>query len=163
MKQISIVVAASDNNVIGVENKLPWHLPADLKFFKNLTSGHAIIMGRKTYESIGKALPNRRNLVLTHDKFFNAPGCDVFHSIEAAISSCTDDETFIIGGDTIYKQALPYSNKIYVTRVHTRIDNGQAFFPELDVTEWQLLSSDFVPKDERNMFDMHFEVYERAV
>lgn len=163
MKQISIVVAASDNQVIGIENKLPWHLPADLKFFKNLTIGHAIIMGRKTFESIGKALPNRRNLVITRDRYFAAEGCELFHSLEEAIDACVEGETFIIGGDSIYKQALSLCNKIYLTRVHTHIENGQAFFPELNATVWSLISSEFVPKDDRNLFDMHFEVYERAV
>lgn len=163
MKQISIVVAASDNRVIGIENKLPWHLPADLKFFKNLTTGHTILMGRKTFESIGKALPNRRNLVITRDRYFVAEGCELFHSLEEAIDACVEGETFIIGGDSIYQQALSISNKIYLTRVHTHIENGQAFFPELDATVWSLISSDFVAKDDRNPFDMHFEVYERAV
>lgn len=163
MKQISIVVAASDNQVIGIENKLPWHLPADLKFFKNLTTGHTILMGRKTFESIGKALPNRRNLVITRDRHFTAEGCELFHSMEEAIAACVEGETFIIGGDSIYKQALSLCNKIYLTRVHTHIENGQAFFPELDATVWSLISSDFVSKDDRNLFDMHFEVYERSV
>lgn len=161
MKTICIVVAASDNHVIGVSNQLPWHLPADLKFFKTLTTGHTIIMGRKTFESIGKALPHRRNIVITRDPQWQAPGCEVFHSLEQAIEQVKDEFVFIIGGDSIYQQSVAFCDRIYLTRVHTMIENGEAFFPEPDVSIWKLQSSEYVPKDERNPFDMHFEVYER--
>ncbi len=160
--KLSIIVATSLNHVIGVNNQLPWHLPADLKYFKQLTTGHTIIMGRKTYESIGKALPNRLNIVITRSKTFEADGVIVKNSIEDALDYCQNlDEVCIIGGDTIYQQMMQLTQTIYVTKVHTHIENGDAFFPELDLKQWRLSSSVFHEKDDRNAFDYTFEIYER--
>lgn len=160
--KLSIIVATSLNDVIGVNNQLPWHLPADLKYFKLLTTGHTILMGRKTYESIGRPLPNRLNLVITRSKSFEVAGVTVKHSIEEALEFCKNqEEVFIIGGDTIYRQMLPYAQNIYVTKVHTTIENGDAFFPSLDPKQWHLNSSVFHEKDDKNVFDYTFEVYEK--
>ena len=161
--KLSLIVAVSENQVIGRDNQLPWHLPADLKYFKSLTTGHTILMGRKTYESIGKPLPNRENIVITRDTSFKPEGVVVKHSLEDALHFCAtkEDEVFIIGGDSIYKQALSWANKIYYTRVHCILEDGNAFFPELNLEEWKLLSSTYLVKDEKNEYDCTFEVYER--
>jgi dihydrofolate reductase len=161
--KLSIIVATSLNHVIGVGNQLPWHLPADLKYFKQLTSGHAIVMGRKTFESIGRPLPNRINIVITRSKSFEVEGVIVQNSIEDALQYCQNmDEVFIIGGDTIYKQMMPMVQKIHLTKVHTVIENGDAFFPELDLKQWTLRSSVFHEKDDINAFDYTFEIFEKV-
>lgn len=160
--EISIIVATSKNNVIGVNNQLPWHLPADLKYFKSLTNGHPIIMGRKTYDSIGRPLPNRENIIITRDKNFTSNDLVIKDSIDEAIEQCKNqDEVFIIGGDTIYKQTIDIATKLYITRVDTIIENGDAFFPEINVTEWEKTSVEHFEKDEKNKFDYSFEVYVR--
>jgi dihydrofolate reductase len=159
---ISIIVATSKNNVIGIKNQLPWHLPADLKYFKSLTNGHSIIMGRKTYDSIGRPLPNRENIIITRDESFSSTELVVTHSIEEAIQHCHgQEEVFIIGGDTIYKQTLSIATKLYITRVDTLIEEGDAFFPEINVAEWKKVSDEHFEKDEKNKFHYSFEVYER--
>lgn len=161
--KLSIIVATSLNNVIGVDNQLPWHLPADLKYFKQLTTGHTILMGRKTFESIGRPLPNRINIVITRSKSFEVEGVIVQNSIEDALQYCQNkDEVFIIGGDTIYKQMMPMVQKIHLTKVHTVIENGDAFFPELDLKQWTLRSSVFHEKDDKNAFDYTFEIFEKV-
>lgn len=160
---ISLLVAVSENNVIGVDNQLPWHLPIDLKYFKETTSGHTILMGRKTYDSIGRPLPNRRNLVITHNPSFSAEGVTVFHSIQEALDTCMEeDEVFIIGGGMIYKESLSLANKLYITRVHTHIAQGTAFFPEIDPEQWQLISEKPHPADEKNALACTFEIYQRV-
>ncbi len=162
---ISSIVAFSDNHVIGIDNDLPWHLPNDLKFFKRTTSDHTIIMGRKTYESIGRPLPNRENIVITRNEDYKAEGVTCFNSIEAAIEYCTKekkDEIFFIGGAQIYSKCIHLSNKLYITRVHTTIENGTAFFPELDWENWELTSAEKQTKDEKNAFDHTFETYLRS-
>jgi dihydrofolate reductase len=163
--KLSIIVAVSENNVIGIDNQLPWHLPADLKYFKNLTTGHTILMGRKTFESIGRPLPNRENIVITRDEQFQHEGIIIKHSIEDAIHYCRSkmDEVFIIGGDTIYQQTISWVNRIYYTRVHVLIENGTAFFPELNMEEWKMVQSDYFLKDEKNQYDYTFEVYDRML
>lgn len=159
---ISIIVATSKNNVIGIKNQLPWHLPADLKYFKSLTNGRSIIMGRKTYDSIGRPLPNRENIIITRDENLSSTELVVTHSIEEAIQHCHgQEEVFIIGGDTIYKQTLSIATKLYITRVDTLIEDGDAFFPEINVAEWKKVSDEHFEKDEKNKFHYSFEVYER--
>ncbi|MBP6456197.1 MAG: dihydrofolate reductase [Chitinophagaceae bacterium] len=164
---ISIIVAVSENNVIGVNNDLPWRLSNDLKFFKQKTTGHSILMGRNTFDSIGKALPNRENIIITRNKNFEKENCIIKNSIKEAISYCrekNEDEIFIIGGDTIYKQSLNLANKIYLTRVHTEIKNGTAFFPILEKGNWE--KQDEVihfKKDEKNEYDHSFETYFRIL
>jgi len=162
---LSIIVAVSENHVIGLHNQLPWHLPADLAYFRRLTTGHTILMGRKTYESIGRPLPKRENVVITRDTSFQPDGVVVLHSLEAAIDHVRgrQEEVFIIGGDTIYRQSLSWVNRIYYTRVHVVLDEGTAFFPVLHPEEWRLLSSEYHLRDEQNQYDYSFEIYERIL
>ena len=157
---LSIIVAISDNGVIGNENKLAWHLPADLRYFKAVTTGHTIIMGRKTYASIGKVLPNRTNIVITRDKNFLAEGAKVFFSIEAALNVVDENEnTFIIGGDEIFRAVLPFCSRLYITRVHDSFV-GDVFFTEPDYSLWKKVSSQFHIKDDTNLHDYTFELWE---
>jgi dihydrofolate reductase len=155
---VRIIVAKSKNGVIGNSNKLIWHLPADLINFKKITTGHPIVMGRKTYQSIGRPLPNRRNIIITRDKDFNADGCDVVNSIEEALL-LTNSDCFIIGGGDIYKQAIPLTQKIYLTLIDSDFE-GDTFFPELDVN-WFLSSEQNFCSDEKNTYNYSFLTYER--
>jgi dihydrofolate reductase len=133
---ISIIVAVAENQVIGFDNHLLWHISEDLKRFKNLTTGHHVIMGRKTYESVGKPLPGRVNIVISRQENFKVEGCLVANSLENALELAKQDsEVFIIGGGEIYNQALPITDKIYLTRVHAGFP-GDTFFPELNLSEW---------------------------
>ncbi|WP_293882127.1 dihydrofolate reductase [Sphingobacterium sp. UBA1498] len=158
---ITLIVAASENNSIGINNKMPWHLPNDFKYFKKNTIEHSVLMGRKTFESIGKALPERRNIVITRNADFQGENIDVANSIQEALLYCRDErEIFIIGGANIYQQALPLANKVLLTRVHTTI-KGDAFFPALPSEEWELVSSDSHQADEKHAFAYTFEVYTR--
>lgn len=161
---LSIIVAVSENGVIGKDNQLLWRLSADLKYFKNLTSNHAVIMGRKTYESIGKPLPNRINIVISGNNSFSAERIEVVSSLEKAIEKAQNllpnDEIFIIGGGSIYKQALSIADKIYYTEVKTNIE-GDTFFPKLDSETWKEVSRISYQADEKNEFDYAFVIYER--
>ena len=158
---VSAIVAAADNNAIGKDNELLWHLPNDLRFFKQTTSGHAVIMGRKTYESVGKPLPNRRNLVVTRQKDYVLEGAEVVHSLEAALARCADEtEVFIVGGEEIYRQALPITHRVYLTRVHANLP-GDAYFPSLDERDCVLVSEEKHNPDERHAYGYSFQVYER--
>jgi dihydrofolate reductase len=162
---LSIIVAISANNVIGTDNQLPWHLPADLQYFKSLTVDHPILMGRKTYDSIGRPLPKRTNIVITRDQSFHHDGLQIAHSIDEAIDFCKEknyNEVFIIGGDTIYNQTIHLADKLYITRVDTHIEKGTAFFPLIDMNQFKLISSEERKSDEKNTMDMIFEVYEKA-
>jgi len=162
--KISLLVAISSNNVIGVDNDLPWHLNGDLQYFKKLTSGHAIIMGRKTYDSIGRPLPKRENIVITRNPSFQHEGLIIKNSIEEAINHCrlnNPEELFIIGGEMIYRQTILFATNLYITRVKTIIENATAFFPEIDLSKWTLISSEDHLKDEKNDYDYTFEVYEK--
>ncbi|QBQ42249.1 dihydrofolate reductase [Sphingobacterium psychroaquaticum] len=159
--KITLIVAASTNNVIGKDNKMVWHLPDDFKYFKKNTLDHSIIMGRKTYDSIGKALPDRRNIVLTNNQDWLAEEVDVANSLDEVLSYCRDErEIFIIGGANLYKQTLPMAQKVLLTRVHTEIE-GDAVFPELSPEEWKLTSQEQHAKDEKHAYDFTFEVWER--
>lgn len=158
---VSAIVAAAENNAIGKDNELLWHLPNDLRFFKQTTSGHAVIMGRKTYESVGKPLPNRRNLVVTRQKDYLLEGAEVVHSLEAALARCSDEtEVFIVGGAEIYRQALPITHRVYLTRVHAELP-GDAYFPDLHERDWVLVSEEKHNPDERHAYGYSFQVYER--
>lgn len=156
--KISIIAAVSKNNVIGFENQMPWHLPADLKHFKKVTMGKPIIMGRKTFDSIGKALPGRTNIIITKNPHFKLtePNTMVVHSLDEAIKAAGDaDEVMIIGGANVYAQALPHSNLIYLTRIQQEF-NGDTFFPELDWSKWnEIEREDFTP-DEKNPYHYSF-------
>ena len=157
----SFVVAVSNNNVIGKDNKLPWHLPEDLKFFKRLTTGHHIIMGRKTFESFGKPLPDRTSVVITRQKKYHPEGCVVVHSLEEALKIASDEkEAFIIGGAEIFKQAMPIADRIYLTRIKENFE-GDTFFPELNKEEWLLKEKQDFEPDEKNKYAYSFHIYER--
>ncbi len=159
---ITIIAAKSDNNIIGNENQLIWHISNDLKRFKQLTSGHVVIMGRKTFESIGKPLPNRTNIVITRNKDWNSEGILTVNSLEEAIAQAknTGSEIFIIGGGNIYEQSLHLADVLEITEVH-QVFAGDAFFPEINSNEWkEVFRQDFV-KDEKNQYDYSFVRYER--
>ena len=149
---ISSIVAVAENNVIGKDNTLIWKLPRDMRHFKETTTGHCIIMGRKTFESNGRPLPNRTNIIITHDKNYKAEGCIVVHSLEDALKEAKNDsEAFIIGGGVIYDLAMPYVDRIYLTKIHHSFD-GDTFFPELNMNDWhEVERRDFEP-DEKNIY-----------
>ena len=158
---ISIIVAAAANNVIGAQGDLPWRLSDDLKRFKAVTMGKPIVMGRKTWESIGRALPGRRNIVITRQQGFAAEGCVVVQSADEAIVQAGDvSEIMVIGGSEIYGLFLSMAQRLYMTRVHADV-SGDAFFPDIDEDMWQLVSDEAYPADSRNEFDFSFRIYER--
>ena len=160
---IALVVAAAENNAIGKNNQLLWHLPNDLKFFKNTTWGAVVIMGRKTFESVNKPLPGRINIVITQQSNWNAEGVITAHSVEEAIEKGyqTDCKAlYIIGGGEIYKQSLDKADQIIMTRVHTHME-GDTFFPEIDPHQWTKTKSTDCPADEKNAFAHTFEVWDK--
>lgn len=155
---IKLIVAISKNRVIGDSNRLIWHLPSDLKRFKALTTGHTIVMGRKTYQSIGKALLNRRNIIITRNHEFEEEGCEVVNSIEEALL-LTNSNCFIIGGGEIYKQTLDIANQIYLTQIDKEFD-GDTTFPDLDPT-WYVSKKDDFKADKKNPYNYSFIFYEK--
>ncbi|HKX86893.1 MAG TPA: dihydrofolate reductase [Flavobacterium sp.] len=159
---ITLIAAAGENNELGKDNDLLWHLPDDFKRFKTLTTGHYIIMGRKTFESFPKPLPNRTHIIITRSKEYDAPeGCIVVNSLEKAIAVSPKNETlFIIGGGEIYKQSIDHADCIELTRVHNSFE-ADTFFPEIDAEKWQLTQSDFHHKDERHQHAFTFETYHK--
>jgi dihydrofolate reductase len=160
---LSIIVAIGENRVIGKNNQLIWHLPADLKRFKQLTMGHAMIMGRKTFESIGKALPGRTTIIITRDKHYSKADCLIADSLSNALELCKDDnEVFIIGGAQIFEQAIPLTDKIYLTQIHRSFD-GDVFFPALDDHQWKVVSKEDHQADEKNKYDYSFIDYTRVL
>lgn len=158
---ISIIVACSENNVIGKDNGLIWRLSNDLKRFKALTTGHAIVMGRKTFESIGRPLPNRRNIILSKN-LEAMDGCEIMRSADEVLefAKSTDEELFIIGGGQVYEQFLPFADKLYLTLVHTEAE-GDTFFPALNRDEWTEVARESFKADEKNEFDYEFVDYLR--
>lgn len=157
----SLVVAMDENRVIGADNGLPWRLPADLRHFKQVTMGHPIVMGRRTWESIGRPLPGRTNIVVTRRADFEAPGAVVVDSLEAAIASAGDtDELMIIGGAEIFEQALNEANRIYLTEIHAAFE-GDTYFPETSEDQWACVSREDFDKDDKNPYDYSFLVLER--
>lgn len=148
---VNIIVAHSTNNVIGKDNQLIWRQSADLKRFKALTTGKTVVMGRKTYDSIGKPLPNRRNIVITRQNI-EIPGCEVVNSIEDALQ--LDSEIFILGGGEIYKKSIILADKIYLTKIHTNVE-GDTYFPEIG-NEWKVESEESFTKDDKNQYDYSF-------
>ena len=161
--RLSIIAALSSNNVIGRNNELPWHLSTDLKRLKALTMGHHMIMGRKTYDSIGRPLPGRRFVVITRDPNFSVEGVQVAHSLEEAIQlAAGDEEPFIAGGAQIFELALHRADRMYLTRVHAEVE-GDTFFPDFDdVSEWQLTDSEHFEADEKNDYPFSFLTYDRV-
>lgn len=141
-RSISIIVAMARDRVIGARNSLPWHLPEDLRHFKALTMGHHIIMGRKTYESIGRPLPGRTTVIVSRDPDYRVPGCVTTSSIEAALVACGDDpEIFFVGGANLYVQALPYASRLYLTEIDLQVE-GDAWFPAFDRSAWRETARD---------------------
>ena len=158
----TIIAAASENNALGKDNDLVWHLPDDFKRFKSLTTGHHIIMGRKTFESFPKPLPNRTHIIITRQKDYTVPeNCIVVSSLTKALSICPEkEENFIIGGGQIYKQSIEIADKIELTRVHTTIE-ADTFFPEFDTENWNLIAEEYHPKDEKHNYDFTYLTYLR--
>jgi len=156
---ITIIAAIANNNALGKDNQLIWHLPADLKRFKKVTLGHHIIMGRKTFESLGKPLPNRTTIIITRNKEYKQEGCIVVNSLVEAIKAAKDDENpYILGGAEIYKQALSIADKLDLTFVHHSFD-ADAFFPEIDFNNWIETSREDFKSDEKNKYDYSFVTY----
>lgn len=160
---ISIIVAIARNRAIGIDNRLLYRLPDDLKRFKALTTGHTIIMGRKTFESFPKgALPHRRNIVLTRNRAAAFTGAESFNSLEEALAHCTEEEEiFIIGGESVYKEALPLARKLYITEIDDTPERADAFFPPTDMQEWELLQSLPHDADEKHRQSFTFKDYIR--
>ena len=162
MSDITLIAAAAENNALGKDNDLVWHLPDDFKRFKRLTTGHYIIMGRKTFESFPKPLPNRIHVVITRQKDYQADGAIIVHSLEDALQAAKDDpQPFVIGGGEIYNQALDIADKIELTRVHGTFE-ADTFFPEFDKDQWKLISSEHHDKDERHAYSFTYLTYQRA-
>ncbi len=165
--KVSLIAALAENRVVGRNNQLPWHLPEDLKYFKRMTSGKAIIMGRKTYESIGKPLPNRTNIVISRNPDFTAEGIKVVSNLKEAIAFAEDvnfvnamDEVMIIGGAMIYEAALPLADRLYLTHVHANVE-GDAYFPECDLNQWTEKGRELFKANESNPYDYSFVVYDK--
>jgi len=159
---ISIIVAVAQNDAIGKNNDLLWHIPADMKWFKKLTLGHTLIMGKRTYQSLPvRPLSNRRNIVITDDPEDHFEGCLTVSSIEEAVTLCNPtEENFIIGGASIYRQFLPMTDRLYLTKVHKDFE-GDVFFPEVNYDNWKLVSEEHFPPDEKNTFAFSFLIYDR--
>jgi len=163
MMTVSLIVAVSSNGVIGRGGDLPWYLPADLKHFKRTTMGHHLIIGRRTWEEVGKPLPGRTMVVVTRIRRLAPEGAQVVRSVEQALElAAADDEPFIVGGSQIYTIALARDlvDRIYLTRIHAEVE-GDTFFPDFDLDEWELISEEHHEADEKNEFDFSFLVYER--
>jgi len=161
MTILSMVVATANNRVIGKDNDMPWHLPADLAYFKKVTLGKPVVMGRKTFESIGRPLPGRRNIVISRDEQYSANGVDTVTSVEQALSLVKDvEEIMVIGGGAIYKHCLPAANRLYITHIDAEID-GDTRFPEYNLEHWTKVSSERRVADEKNAYNLDFCVYEK--
>lgn len=161
--KISIIAAVANNNVIGNKNQIPWHLPADMKHFKETTMGHCVIMGQNTFKSIGRALPGRTNIILTFDENFKSEGCIAVNSTDEALrvaSAKAENEVFIIGGASVYKQYIGISDRLYITKIDKDF-KGDTFFPEIDKKVWKLESSTQHKKDKDNPYNFRFDIFEK--
>jgi dihydrofolate reductase len=160
--RVSLIVAMAKNRVIGADGKIPWHLPNELQLFKRVTMGHHIVMGRKTYESIGRLLPGRTTVIVTRQQDYAVPGAVIAHSLEDAVARCTgDSEIFIIGGGELYRAAMPLADRIYLTVVDAE-PAGDTRMPEFDPASWKLGSTEQFHRDERHAHDYRFEVHDRV-
>lgn len=158
---VVLIVAVADNRVIGRSNALPWYLPADLKHFKQLTTGHTIVMGRKTWESIGRPLPNRRSIVISGSKDFRPEGVTVVSGMEAALENAREDgEVFVIGGARVFAAAFPFADRLEITRVHAAIE-GDVHFPEIDLSGWRLVNEEHHLADANNAHRYSFQTWRR--
>lgn len=160
-KGLSLIWAMGHNHVIGIDNKLPWRLPAELAYFKKVTMGHPIIMGRRTFESIGRPLPGRTNIVLTRDHTFTAKGTVVLHSVEQVLEQYEDSGAFVIGGTQIYRQLLPVAERLYITMIDQDFE-GDEYFPEIDWSVWRLVNEEPGLQDEKNPYSYSFKVFDRV-
>ena len=162
MTILSMIVAHADNRVIGKDNDMPWHLPADLAYFKKTTLGKPVIMGRKTYESIGRPLPGRQNIVISRNADYQAAGVDIVASVDEALALAKGvEEIMVIGGGAIYEHCLPAADRLYITHIDANVD-GDTQFPAYDTeNDWQKVSAEFRPADEKNAYDLDFCVYNR--
>jgi dihydrofolate reductase len=160
---ITMIAAAAENNALGKDNDLLWHLPDDFKRFKRLTIGHKIVMGRKTFESFPKPLPKRTHIIITRDTTYSVPyeNCIIVHSLEDALKQVCEEDAFIIGGGEIYKQGEAFANIIELTRVHTSLE-ADTFFPEIDVACWKLMKEEHHPKDEKHKHAFTYLTYSRV-
>ncbi len=159
--RISLIVAMATNRVIGSDNQMPWHLPADFAYFKRITLGHPIVMGRKTFESIGKILPGRRNIIVSRNPDFQVDGAEVMPSLDEAFSSCQDnEEVFVIGGAALYTVALPHADRLYITEVDVKSE-GETLFPVIDMRGWRETARQRVEPDAKNAYAMQFVVLDR--
>lgn len=159
---ISLIWAMDENRVIGKDNQLPWHLPEDLKFFKRMTMGHPIAMGRKTHESIGRILPGRENIIITRNRDYRCDGCTVMYSVEELneVARQSNEEIFIIGGAEIFQKVLPLADRLYLTMIHHSF-SGDTFFPEIDLNDWELVSCEQGVQDDKNPYQYEFLIYKR--
>lgn len=157
---ISFIFAMDRNRAIGLNNTLPWHLPGDLKFFKSVTMGHPILMGRKTYDSIGKPLPGRRNVILTQNPEFRAEGCEIVHSVQEAVEAFRDQELFVIGGAEIFRLFAEEVDRMYITFIEHEFE-ADTFISELDLSDWTLVSSEQGERNEKNPYEYYFRIYQR--
>ena len=161
MQTVSLIVATAPDGAIGKDNRIPWHLPADLARFKRLTMGRPIVMGRKTYETIGRPLPGRRNIVMTRQPDYRAEGCEVVGSLDEALARAGDGEVFVIGGADVYRAALPRASRIHLTRVDGLFE-ADTFFPDIDEREWREVERVPGTVDDRNRHAHVFVTLERA-
>ena len=161
MTILSMIVAHANNRVIGKNNDMPWHLPADLAYFKKTTLGKPIIMGRKTFQSIGRPLPGRKNIVISRDEAYQVEGVEVVNSVDAALALVGDSaEVMVIGGGAIYQHCLAAAQRLYITHINADIA-GDTYFPEYDLTVWKKVASEIRPSDEKNQYPLDFSVYEK--
>lgn len=163
---ISIISAIGNNNEIGKGNTLLWNLPVDMKHFRETTSSHTVIMGQKTFESIGRPLPNRKNIVLTLDKNYKHEGVEIYNSIESLEESLKtslgfNEEVFVIGGGQIYRIFLEKADRLYITHVNASFPDADAFFPEINELKWKIISENRTTKDDKNIYDCNFSIYEK--
>ncbi len=159
---ISLIAAIGKNNELGGNNSLLWHLPSDMQHFRDTTRGHSVIMGRKTFESIGKALPNRKNIIITRNPEYKFENVEVSHTLKEALRLTDEkEEVFIIGGAEIYKESIENADKLYITHVNGEFKESDVFLPVIDITKWKKIKSTFRAKDAENPYDMEFAEYER--
>ena len=160
--KISVIAAMSENRVIGRDGALPWHLPTDLARFKSITTGHTVIMGRKTFESVGQPLPNRRTIVITRNNDYQCAGVFIAHSLDEALDHVArEDEIFILGGEAVYRIALPRADRLYLTIIHATIE-GDTHFPPFDPDQWKLVEDERHEPDDRHAYAFSFRRYERT-
>lgn len=158
---ITLIAAMGRNRAIGIQNRLPWRLPAEMAYFKAMTTGKTVVMGRKTYESLGRPLPNRRNVVLTRDTALALDGCEIIYSVNEALERYGDQELMVIGGAEIYSLFLPHADTLLLTEVEVDVEGGDAFFPIFNAEEWSLSASEYMDRDDKNAYAFTFKTYSR--